>query len=169
MNKISSLEEFRKRHHITPSYAAFFIGVEINGYWDLEMHNNESWQLTVAEFLRACIFCGASPELLLPDDAFRSGSRTLVFPKDQYGQLNVAFILREMIENMADAADAIGWEEAAFKGWFADEATIGKMDLLALNYLCEYLNVDILSIIMAFWQGLGGREIILQRHDELSV
>ena len=152
---MNPLRTFYNRRNITPSYAAFFIGVEVNGYWDLEMHQDEPWQTTVAQFLRVCVFCETPPELLLPDDAFRAGQRTLLFPKDQYGHLHVASVLREAVGDVTAHADTIGWEEEALREWLTDEVSVGEMSMLALNDLCEYLNVDVSSVLTALWQGLG--------------
>ncbi|MGI4788580.1 MAG: hypothetical protein ACRYFS_06990, partial [Janthinobacterium lividum] len=104
---INPVEEFSQQHNVMPASAAFFIGVSVDTYRDLEMHDDEAWILTIAEFLRLCILCDTPPELLLPDNAFREGKRELSFTPDQYGQIPTVSVIREAIGDIDAAAEAI--------------------------------------------------------------
>ena len=150
-----SLGEMREERHITPAQAAAFIGVTTGSYWDLEMHNDEPWTLSVMEFMRLCVLYETAPENLLPEDTFLDGKKQVQFVQDEYGKTAIASVLRGCCEDISQTTQAINWEHDSIELWLSDEDVIGTMPLLALNDLCRHLDISVLIVLKGLWAALG--------------
>jgi hypothetical protein len=111
--------------------------------------------LTVAEFLRLCMLLDVRPSDILDDEPEADPHVGIQGKPGQ--RVDCAATLKERLGDIDSAAEELGWEAEAVRGWLSSDWTLANMPFPAFQDLCVHARLGPSALLYSYLRGAGWR------------